>query len=248
MRKINWNLILKLVCFYIILFILFKFGIYYITDNYMNNDITNKTYGIGDVITTTKYTKEEIKDTNYLEYKNFKVKNYVEDFEIEDSDYNYKYYVNSNMEKNTALMIGIFPTRIDEINNYDDDSIYVELNHFPIYISKTSRNKFLEKHDIKNDVYLIKYIRTREKHKYNIFTPTTKIKEEYFYNFIEYNLPNLDKIYYIEGDREGYIFVDDDMKQISLIDKDKLYVLRVYNLDYFTDEVIEDIIRSTVIE
>ena len=26
----------------------------------------------------------------------------------------------------------------------------------------------------------------KEKQKYNIFTPTTKIKEEYFYNFIEY--------------------------------------------------------------
>lgn len=248
MKKINWNLILKLLCFYIVLFVLFKFGIVYMSDNFMNNDITNKTYGIGEVITSEKYNKDQINETNYLEYKNFKIKNYVEDFELDDSDYNYKYYVNSNMDKNTALMIGIFQTRIDEINNYNSDSIYVELNHFPIYISKTSRNKFLEKHDIKNDVDLIKYIRTREKKDYNIFTPTTKIKEEYFYNFIEYNLPSLDKIYYIEGDRTGYIFVDDDMKQISLIEKGKLYVIRVYNLEYFNDEVIKDIINSAIIK
>ena len=248
MKKINWKLILKLLCFYIILFIFFKFGIVYLTDNFMNNDITNKSYGIGEVLNATKYNKEQIKETDYLKYKNFKIKNYIEDFELEDEDYNYKYYTNTNMDKNTALMIGIFPTRIDEINNYDKDSIYVELNHFPIYISKTSRNKYLEKHDIKNDVDLIKYIRSREKHKYNVFTPTTKIKEEYFYNFIEYNLPNLDKVYYIEGDRTGYIFVDDDMKQISIIDKDKLYVIRIYNLDYFNDEVIEDMINSIVIK
>ena len=217
------------------------------SDNFMNNDITNKTYGIGEVITSEKYSKDKIKETNYLKYKEFKIKDYIEDFELDDSDYNYQYYVNTKMDKNTALMIGIFQTRIDEINNYDKDSIYVELNHFPIYISKTSRNKFLEKHNIKNDVDLIKYIRSREKHKYNIFTPTTKIKEEYFYNFIEYNMPSLDKIYYIEGDKTGYIFVDDDMKQISLIKNDKLYVIRLYNLEYFNDEVIKDIINSAII-
>ena len=248
MKKINWSFILKLLCFYIVLFVLFKFGIFYISDSYMNNEITDKTYGIGDVITSTKYSKEQIKETDYVKFENFKVKNYIDDFELDDSDNNYKYYVNSNMDKNTAFMIGIFPTNISYINNYNSDSIYVELNHFPIYISKTSRNKFLEKHDINNDVDLIKYIRSREKQKCNVFTPTTKIKEEYFFNFIEYNLPDLDGISYIEGDREGYILVDDDMKQISLIEDDQLYVIRVYNLEYFNDEVILDIINSAVIK
>lgn len=248
MKRVNWNFILKLLCFYVVLFILFKFGIVYISDRFMNNEITNKTYGIGNVITSKKYSKDQINNTNYLKFKNFKIKNYVEDFELDDTDYNYKYYVNTNLDKNTALMIGIFQTRIGEINNYNSDSIYVELNHFPIYISKTSRNKFLEKHNINNDVDLIKYIRSREKNDYNIFTSTTKIKEEYFYNFIEYNMPNLDKIYYIDGDRTGYVFVDDDMKQISLIENEKLYVIRVYNLEFFNDEVIKDIINSAIIK
>ena len=82
MKKIKWNFILKLLCFYIVLFILFKFGIVYITDNFMNNEITNKSYGIGEVLNSTKYNKEQIKETNYIKYKNFKIKNYIEDFEL----------------------------------------------------------------------------------------------------------------------------------------------------------------------
>ena len=85
MKNINWKFLLKLLCFYIVLFVLFKFGIVYMSDNFMNNDITNKTYGIGDVLTIEKYNKDQIKETDYLKYKDFKIKNYIEDFELDDS-------------------------------------------------------------------------------------------------------------------------------------------------------------------
>ena len=246
-------IILTAVC-YLILYIILKLFIVYAQDLYMNNDVYDKKYNIGKVLTVDTYTKEQQKETDYFKSSatdySMKVKNYFEGFEAGDSDVNYEYYLHYDNENNVdaAFMMGQFETQIHNIKNYDESSYYFEFNHFPLYISNLLREYYLNKHEIKTDIDLIKYIREREKEDVKFLTPIVKIKENYFFNFVETNLPNIDNITYIEGDLTGYMYEMDSYKQACIIKGDKLYCLTFYKLDYFTEEKIEDILKSLVIE
>lgn len=242
------------VVFYIIIYVLLKLFIVYTQDLYMKNEVYDKEYGIGNVLNITKYTNEEKNNTAYFSNKSnnysIKVKSYFDDFEVGDSDYNYEYYMlyDDDNHVEAAFMMGMFDTQIENINGNVEDSIYYEFDYWPLYISNYLRKMFLKKHNIKNDIDLIKYIRKREKIKCNFFTSIYKIKENYFFNFIETSYPPLDNITYIEGDINGYIYQVDDYKQACIIKNNKLYCLTFYKLNYFTDDIIEDVLRSVIIE
>ena len=246
--------VILILLFYIFLYIVLKLFIVYTQDLFMDNQVYDKKYNIGKVLKIDAYSKEEKEETNYFEsssshYK-MKVKNYMEDFEAGDSDINYEYYLKYD-DKNeivAAFMMGQFETQIHNIKNYDESSYYYEFNHFPLYISNLLRDYYLNKYHIKNDVDLIKYIREREKLHCRFYTPIVTIKENYFFNFVETNLPDLDSITYIEGDYTGYMYEADSFKQACIIQDDKLYCLTFYKLNYFTDDKIEDMLRSIVIE
>ncbi|MBR3210621.1 MAG: hypothetical protein IKF71_01635 [Bacilli bacterium] len=240
--------------FYVFLYIVLKLFIVYTQDLYMDNAVYEKQYNIGKVLDITSYSQEEQEQTDYFESNandyRMKVKNYFQDFEAGDKDVNYEYYLlyNEDNDVTAAFMMGEFETKIHNIKNYDESSYYFEFNHFPLYISNILREYYLNKHEIHDDVELIKYIRERKKEDGRFLTPIVSIKENYFFNFIETNLPNLDNITYIEGDLNGYMYETDTYKQACIIHNNKLYCLTFYKLDYFTDEMIVDIIRSLVIE
>jgi len=241
--------------FYIILYIVLKLFIVYTQDLFMDNDVYDKQYNIGKVLTVNSYTETEKQDIDYFEsysdsYK-MKVRNYFSEFEAGDSDTNYEYYLLYDEENKikAAFMMGQFETQIHSIKNYDDESsYYYEFNHFPLYISNLLREYYLNKNHITNDVELIKFIRERKKEDGKFTTPIVKIKENYFFNFVETNLPSLDNVTYIEGDLTGYMYETDTYKQVCIIENDKLYCLTFYKLDYFNDDMILDILRSLVIE
>ena len=240
--------------FYIIIYIVVKLFIVYTQDLFMDNDVYSKQYNIGKVLTVNSYTEEEKANTDYFEsysdsYK-MKIKNYFTEFEAGDSDSNYEYYLLYDAENqiNAAFMMGQFETQIHSIKNYDESSYYYEFNHFPLYISNLLREYYLNKNNITNDVELIKFIREREKEDGKFTTPIIKIKENYFFNFVETNLPSLDNVTYIEGDLTGYMYETDTYKQVCIIKNDKLYCLTFYKLDYFNDDMILDILRSLEIE
>ena len=243
-----------LVIFYLFIYTALKLILVYYQDLFMSNEVYDREYGIGDVLTINSYSKEEKKDTDYFESKskNFsmKVKNYFNDFEAGDFDTNYEYYMlyDDNNQVEAAFMMGQFDTQLSSINSLDRNSLYYEFNYFPLYISTFLRNRFLKKYDINDDVDLIKYIRSRKKINCDFFTPITSIKENYFYNFIETVLPDLDKVTYIEGDLHGYMYEADSYKQACIIKDDKMYCLTFSKLDYFDDEKIKDILESLVIE
>lgn len=239
---------------YILLYIILKLLLVYIDDLFMSNEIYNNEYGLGNVFKTDLYNDEEKKNTEYFTSESNKykmsVKNYFHGFEQGDKDANYEYqmlYDEENKIK-AAFMLGVFETRLSTINDYNEDSNYYEFNHFPLYISDILRNQFLKNNNINNDVDLVKFIRQRKKINSNFFTPIYKMKENYFFNFIETTLPELTSVTYIEGELEGIIYESENYKQACIIKKDKLYCLTFYKLDYFTDEMIYDTINSLIIE
>ena len=246
-------LILTIV-FYIFLYIVLKLFIVYTQDLFMDNEVYDKKYNIGKVLNIKTYSEEEKSSTDYFESNassyQMKIKNYLQDFEAGDSDTNYEYYLlyDDTNKITAAFMMGQFETQIHNIKNYDESSYYYEFNHFPLYISNLLRDYYLNKNNIKDDVDLIKYIRERKKEDGRFLTPIVKIKENYFFNFVETNLPSLDNITYIEGDLNGYMYETDTFKQACIIKNNKLYCLTFYKLDYFTEDKIEDILRSLIIE
>ena len=240
--------------FYILLYVVLKLFLVYTQDLFMDNEVYEKQYNIGKVLKINSYTEEEKNTTDYFESSgktyNIKIKNYFDGFEAGDKDENYEYHLLYDNENNftAAFMMGQFETQMYSIKNYDESSYYYEFNHFPLYISNLLRDHYLKKHNITNDVELIKYIRERKKEDGKFLTPIIKIKENYFFNFVETNLPSLDNITYIEGDLTGYMYETDTFKQACIIKDNKLYCLTFYKLDYFTDEIIEDVLRSLIIE
>ena len=253
-KKSKTKFIIIVVIFYLCLYIALKLFIVYAQDLYMNNDVYDKQYNIGNVLKIDSYTEEEQEETDYFSSASdtyqMKIKNYFYEFEAGDSDYNYEYYLLYDDENNVeaAFMMGQFETQMHSIKQYDQSSYYYEFNHFPLYISNLLREYYLNKHQIKNDVDLIKYIREREKKNGRFKTPIIKIKENYFFNFIETNLPNLENITYLEGDLNGYMYETDSYKQACIIQNDHLYCITFYKLDYFSDDMIIDILRSLIIE
>ena len=240
--------------FYIFLYIVLKLFIVYTQDLFMNNEVYDKKYNIGKVLKINSYSKEEQEATEYFvsnaaDYT-IKIKNYLQEFESGDSDVNYEYHLlyDENNSITAAFMMGQFDTQIHNIKNYDEASYYYEFNHFPLYISNILRDYYLNKNNIHDDVDLIKFIRERKKINCNFATPITTIKENFFFNFVEMNLPELDNITYIEGDLNGYMYETNTFKQACIIENEKLYCLTFYKLDYFTEDKIEDILKSLIIE
>lgn len=240
--------------FYIMLYIFLKLIIVFTQDLYMDNTVYDKKYSIGKVLKIKSYTEEEKEKTDYFVNTSnrytVKIKNYLNNFEAGDADDYYEYYLlyNDESKVEAAFMIGQFNTQLYNINNYSEASNYYEFNHFPQYISNILRKSFIKKHNINNDIDLIKYIREREKIKCNFFTPIITIKENYFFNFVETNLPDLERITYIEGDLEGYMYETESYKQACIIKDNKIYCLTFYKLGYFTDDIIKDVLQSLVIE
>lgn len=246
--------IIIMIALYIILYVVLKLFIVFTQDLYMKNEVTDKTYGIGSVLQITSYTEEEKANTTYFESTSsdlsIKVKDYFQGFEEGDKDNNYEYHMLYE-EDNTikaVFMMGKFKSQIYNINDFNEDNYYYEFNHFPLYISKLAKEYYIKKNNIKNDVDLIKYIRSRKKEDCNFFTPIIKIKENYFFNFVETSLPSLDSVTYLEGDIEGYIYEATNFKQACILKEDDLYCLTFFKLDYFNDDIIKDVLRSVIIE
>ena len=242
-------LIIVIVAF-IALYILFKGLIVFVQDVFTDSEIYKKSYVSG----SNMVIKHKDVD-NYLDIKGkdlkIKIVNEFDGFTLEDSLDDYESYILYNPENNqpqSLFSIGKYNTQLSYIHNYDEDGHYYEFNHFPLYVSDILRNRFLDKYNIKNDVDLIKHIRERKKIKSTMTTPIVKIKENYFFNYIELALPPLDDITYLEGDITGYMFIGDNKKIAYIIDDDQLYCLSFNDLEYFDDSRIKTILDSIVIE
>ena len=236
---------------FVFFYLLLKGFIIFAQDVFTDKEIYSKSYVSGSTMTIN--TNKDI--DNYLDIKGkdlkIKVVNKFDGFVLEDSLDNYESYILYNPETNmpdSMFSIGTYSTQMSFIHNYNEDGHYYEFNHFPLYVSDLLRNRFLNKYNIKNDVDLIKHIRERKKIKSTMKTPLIKIKENYFFNYIELALPPLDDIVYLDGDIEGYMFIGDNKKIAYILDGDKLYCLTFNNLEYFTDDVIKEILDSVIIK
>ena len=149
----------------------------------------------------------------------------------------------TSKDGNSAIYIGEGKSLFSQIDDYNENTFFYELNHFPMYISNSLRHYILNKYDIKDDVSLIKKSRNVQS-KNNLFTPAIKMKENYLFNYILNMTYNSKDIIYVTGKYKGYIMINDNGYYITLCKDNKNYYINLRNRDYFTREKLESILNS----
>lgn len=253
MKKMSRKKFLIITCtFYLIFYILCKLGLMFALDVYTNNELLNKKYFDAETITINlkEKTKEKLMvDDFYINTK--KLDGFEEVNHIKEGNYeSYEFIYDTGKEENAYLYLGKNDNLITKINDYDESSIFYSLNHFPVYISDFTKKSFFKKFNIEDEVDLVKYIRTRDKKTSNFLTPIYTVKERYFFYLIENNLPNINSSFkFIDGDYKGYLYKTYNMIYFVFDNGNgEIRFLTLYNLDYFNDQKVNEILNNLIIK
>ena len=202
-----------------------------------NTIATLKKIREADTISITKQNYEG----EYLTYKELKVPN------------NLQNYLLMNTEEDTVLystdegflLLGVINTIQDIKKSTKKDQNGVDVP------------KILEKNNINNFVDMTKYIANYKFSNKNIFTPVSKIKEDYYiYWYTTTWTPTVYDFSFLTGDYEGYIASigkrqaeNASRYEVVLVKGDKTYFFTsINNKKHVTKEEIIDLISKTVID
>ena len=197
---------------------------------------------------TITINQETPNDSNYLFFENMSIKNYFIDYVDVNNETSFRakydennkvvsfYSINSASQYINMLSVESFKLATD------DDS-----NDF--YGTDKSTKKFLDNHNIKNDVDLLKYIKENYYFKNYIFTSAKQMKINYLLNsFISVALPYYDSIVLIDGDIKGYIIDaktgENPMKEIHILKDSKQYVILLGGSEIANKEFIVKLLSS----
>lgn len=114
----------------------------------------------------------------------------------------------------------------------------------PIY-QDTDRNKFFKEKNIENDIDLFKYLLDTKDKKFNIFSSTNEMKNNYAIHYLVSNIySNVESISFIEGSYDGYILNYNDHKEINIIKDNERYSLTINNKKYFEEEQLKKLLNT----
>ena len=239
-------------CFYLIFYVLCKLGLLFALDVYTNSELLETKYFDAQTITLnidSEETTDMMIDDFYI--NTLKLDGFEEMNHIEEGNYEaYEFFYETGEEENAYLYLGKNDNLITKINDYDETSIFYSLNHFPVYISDLTKKSYFKKHDIEDEVDLVKYIRTREKKTSDFFTSIYTIKERYFFYLIENNLPNINSsFHFIDGTYRGYVYKTFNMiYYVFDMGNGEIRFLTLYNLNYFNDNKVKEILNNLIIK
>lgn len=204
-------------------------------------------------ITTTKILEEE-----YLIFKNIKIKNIFagfeskfnsDEFEFPHSDDSIWYVLKDNETNKQIAAIG-FGRGTSMFEQYNNDAYIFGDER----VSETKNmSKVFEKYNIKNDIDLLKFIEKTKNDKNSIFDSIQDMKDFYsihLLNVVGYS--NIEELKLIDGNYEGYMIkhnMDSGyIKEYNILKDGKRYCLTFIGLEYFTEEKIQDLLNTLVIE
>ena len=158
-----------------------------------------------------------------------------------DTMYSKTYTLEEEKNKNglrTSYTFGSYPFYTTLFSNDKE-----EYDH---NVGKYQYSEIMKKYDINTILDLVNYIKENGNKNNNIFYNSGKLKENYvLYKFSKTIMPNkIESLSKVAGDYNGIVFNMKDVKEIHLFGKNRDYVFTFYNLEYFTDEKIQDFIGS----
>ncbi len=196
---------------------------------------------------TIKSETEYSEDRIYIDNMSFE--NYFSDYVDAKEGISYKIKYDENNE-----VVSFYSTTsmTQYINLLNPKSFEIGLNNSKDKNTKTSEDtrKYLDKHNIKSDVDLLKYIKDNYYLKNNIFMCTNTMKNNYLINsYISDTLIEYNKITLINGDIEGYIIdamniYGKGVKGIFILKDDKQYIITLGGSEITSDEFITKLLSS----
>lgn len=213
------------------------------------NDLTSKELSDGSKSYDTikiageiSVTHKDVADNNYFVYKNFKIRNDFENFEMVheyDGGVSYMLY-DDNHDSKAGIRVGISEPFVNKFNSNASRDSYDD------FFSDEDNIAFLEKYDINSDLKLIEFLKEKKTLKSNIFTSVKQMKENLTISYLLNYFPS--NITLINGEYIGYINNSNNAKEACLYKDSNLYYITFLGTDYFTDDYIQDILSTVVIE
>lgn len=243
MKKKN-KIIIVIIFILIVLYFLYKGLNLLIYSSFGYNDSDFETLNNGFKITGS--IKVAHKDAiNYLNFDNVKVRNDFENFKNIESQN--EATINLLFESEQGNKVFIYGVTDQKTSMYKKSDI--DYNNFSKTFDNINRKEILKKHNINNDIDLIKYLSNRKILKPNIFTSVKQMKDDYFFNYlIMLEFPKVYQIKLIEGIYNGYILdCGDGVFEVNVIKDNKTYYFVFMGKDY-TFNYIEDFLNTLVIE
>jgi len=177
-------------------------------------------------------------DSEYITWANLKVPaKYFKDLTLRNSDDISTTYILPDAEKTTVLMLASWPTA---------------LSRFKVDGGKLAA-RLIKDYQITNDIELFMAygdILEAYSHKINVLSlPSTMQKAYMIDSYAEATLRDIENITLIKGDYHGYIlnYKSPNVREVNIINGDDAYILTFWNTDYFTDDLIKEIISSLMI-
>lgn len=190
----------------------------------------------------------DLSEEEYLTFKNIKIKNKFQDFQVLEEENNndfikYAIYDAENPKKVTAS----FWMGIDETFMYHfqlNQSVFgIDYSQF----DKVDRIKLLEKNKVTNDIELLEYLVKHKNVQNHLFTAVSQMKENYVIKtFISVALPS-GTIRVIDGDYQGYLFESGNIREVNILKDDKRYVFTFVGKDYFSEDDVKELLSTIVI-
>lgn len=170
--------------------------------------------------------KEEQEEEEYLTFQNIKVRNIFKEFTCIEQDNTYS----CQKEDGSTFLMKKTTSFTDKWEKYQ------EKNH-------------IKEGTYKTDIDLLGAIKDASTSKNTLLKPGGYIKRDYFLQkYAIDNIPNIHSIDLVEGDYSGYILhTTSNSRELYITYKKNTYTFQFTNLDYFTEEVIQNFMNSIII-
>lgn len=224
------------------------FYLYYYDIKRITTEDLNEITGSLNFSDTITIQTKKLSDSEYIVFDDMKLKNPFPDFkevEIFSND-DFKTYALSSEGKyfKTAIMMGKENTLLERLKN--DSTLFESVNN---KISNADAVKFLNKNHITNDIELLQFLYQVKEEKNHIFTNVGKMKERYtLYSIVLTTIPIIHNISLIDGDYTGYVLNSNNLREVTILKNNKRYIYTFYNLDYFTNESIKNLLNTIEIQ
>ncbi len=180
-------------------------------------------------------------NTDYLEYQEIKIRNDFKDYESqENNDVTGNYVVYTNKEKESYFSLGITEPYFDFLHLNDNSKDYIIKN-----VTYKEVSAYLKKNNVTSDLELFAFLAS-DNYQKNVFSKSHDIKASYaLYNIASIINPQNKKITLLEGDLNGYMFIqDNNVYEVNILKNNKRYVFVITG---YTEDKLMDLINTIII-
>ena len=251
-NKVKANKKYKKILMYIVIIICVMAYVFYkeikLNKFYFEEEKIDKSNIFSETLTINK--ENEYKGKR-LTIDNLSIANYFEDYEKTKNESVFKVKYNKSGEVQSFYSIMSLPQYVNCLSKESLD-INFDYTYGELVKTNDSTRKYLDNHNIKDDVDLLNYLKDKYYFRNTIFTFNSRIYINSLLNyFVTAKLINYKKIVLLNGIVNGYIYEyntgsDQAIKEIHLLNNDKQYIILLGGKDITTNDYITNLL-STVI-